>query len=434
LSSFFFCTADAQAISHGQHLVIPIDTFESDDTDGKSSSSSSSSYDHWNEINDNNNGVIVNSQLSEVESLLDSLPRNLHWDRQQQKADAAAAAAANNADVAGDQQQLHLDTLHEEEDDDNGNDEDDHEAEQGLKIAWQYRKSVQREMLGHDHASSSSSRSKSGGGGEDIFCHSFDLQGRLNDQVCVNNAVDILLPATRPSPSCGFAFYRQIQAKLQDMLLLQSSQPRQVVRLLFHHSNPCMLQIALPLTLAYIRHYQLPVVVMIATCPWKHQQTLSSAAAAAAMRLLRRMVDVVLETEGFASRSGDFYPPPPEFRNFQGLLRVVKMSTVTAATAVSSSPGSGGSSTASCGGGGAGGHFADRTIHKGPAADLYGLKRDRRKLHIQLLHIPPEDYAHGGGSVGGGGVRSGAGRVGTYGSGAGGGGCGSSGGGPSLDF
>ena len=157
----------------------------------------------------------------------------------------------------------------------------------------------------------------------------------------------------------------------------------------------------MPLLLSVIRSKKLPVVVMVVVKPWLQER--------AVLTSLQRTVDVVLQTEGFASRK--VYPPPSEFRMFQGLLRIPKVSTVTAPTAHG------------------GGHFADLTTTKRATSDLYGLKRDRRKLHIQLLHIPPEDYAEGGGSVGGGGVRSGAGRVETK-TGLG---CASSGGG-ALDF
>jgi len=87
---------------------------------------------------------------------------------------------------------------------------------------------------------------------------------------------------------------------------------------------------------------------------------------------LGRSCDVVLSTEGFASRKE--YPPPAEFRHLLGILKIAKTTRKRSDI----------------------------------AASIYGLKRDRRKLHIPLLHIPPEDYAEGGGSTGG--VRSGAGR------------------------
>ena len=84
------------------------------------------------------------------------------------------------------------------------------------------------------------------------------------------------------------------------------------------------------------------------------------------------------------------HPPPAEFRHLHGLLQVRKAATCTLSTSV--------------------GHFADLTVTKRPAATMYGLKRDRRKLNVTLLHIPPEDFATDGGSVGSGAVRSGAGR------------------------
>lgn len=154
-----------------------------------------------------------------------------------------------------------------------------------------------------------------------------------------------------------------------------------MVRLLVYRAPIQSTSVALPLLLAHIRTRQLPVVILVTTQSWTSQEGLIS---------LRRASDVVLQTEGFASRV--HYPPPPEFRHLHGLLLLPKVSTVTAATA------------------NGGGHFADLTVSKRPTANVYGLKRDRRKLHLTLLHIPPEDYAEGGGSVGSGAVRSGAGR------------------------
>lgn len=55
-------------------------------------------------------------------------------------------------------------------------------------------------------------------------------------------------------------------------------------------------------------------------------------------------------------------------------------------------------------------HFCDSTTIRRPPANRYGMKRDRRKVDIRMLHLPPEDFSKGGSSVGSG-VRSGGGRV-----------------------
>ena len=176
----------------------------------------------------------------------------------------------------------------------------------------------------------------------------------------------------------GFRMFQQLLDLIQKRL---KDNTRKMVRLVLYHHNPKPLSIALPLLLVQIRQLSLPVVVLVSLQPWKSGASLTP---------LHRASDVVLQTEGFAARST--FPPPPEFRHLHGLLLIRKTNTYTASTA--------------CGGG----HYADLTMSKRPPANIYGLKRDRRKLHVPLLHIPPEDHTEGGGSVGGGGVRSGAGR------------------------
>jgi hypothetical protein len=174
----------------------------------------------------------------------------------------------------------------------------------------------------------------------------------------------------------GLSMFRSLVA-----LLDRVKGEGKAIRLLLFHSDMDVTTIALPLLMVYIRTNALPVVVMICSPPTVNPKSWTS---------LSRSADVVMVTEGFASRKE--YPPPPEFRHLQGLLTLSKVSTVTAATA------------------NGGGHFSDLTVSKRPAAYIYGFKRDRRKLHITLLHIPPEDYAEGGGSVGSG-VRSGGGKL-----------------------
>jgi hypothetical protein len=295
---------------------------------------------------------------AEVEDLLLSLPRNLHWDKQKQRQESSqtgeSPATLNTLDV-----------LEEEE------------AEDGLEIAWQYRKSVQQERLGleQQHQPSSSSPAIAA---TNVFCHSYDLSGRMTEQSPIDPAkymATIRWNAKNGSAQlAAFEVFRNLAALLKE-------KDGKAIRLLLFHPDLETITIALPLLLAHIRTHGIAAVVMVCTPPTTDCKSWTQ---------LSRTCDAVLSTEGFASRKE--YPPPPEFRHLQGLLAIAKVSTVTAATA------------------NGGGHFGDLTISKRPAAFIYGFKRDRRKLHIPLLHIPPEDYAQGGGSVGSG-VRSGGGKM-----------------------
>jgi hypothetical protein len=338
----------------------------------------------------------------EMQEFLRTLPRNLHWDKerskqsQQQRRDDKLSQQDHDKTLLSNE----LNVLPEELEDEEGDQDKVEEAEAGLEIAWQYRTSVQQERLAQT-TTSSSSTAKS----RNVYCHSFDLSGQMLEQhesfpvASETSGMDPFLESfhivtvqelsghgrRHSAATCGMAFFRQLVHLLQDKI-----KDNKLVRLLLYHPPALdMLTLALPLLLAHIRHLQWPVVILVCLAPpigATREQTYFQT-------LLYRMVDVVLITEGFSSRRE--YPPPPEFRHLQGLLTIRKVSTVTAATA------------------NGGGHFGDLTMTKRPAAYVYGLKRDRRKLHIPLLHIPPEDYAAGGGSVGSGGVRSGAGLVDT---------------------
>lgn len=318
-----------------------------------------------------------------MESLLQSLPRNLNIEKERRRQTTATTGNSSTSDTLS----APLESLQEEEEDEDDPDED-------LKIAWQYKKDVQRERQGGVDGNVASQGETKGllDATKDTFCHSFDLQGRLSEQLDIMQSCRIVDIAGKSSNGLEY-FKRLVQ-------VLPTTHDK-VTRMMIYEPNALHLRVALPLLLSVIREKKLPIVLLVVVKPWR--QDFASIVA------LRRTADVVLQAEGFASRK--VYPPPPEFRMFQGLLRVPKAATVTASTAHG------------------GGHFADLTTTKRPASDLYGLKRDRRKLHIQLLHIPPEDYAAGGGSVGGGGVRSGAGRTDKPAMG-----CASSGGTGPLDF
>lgn len=293
---------------------------------------------------------------SELEKLLSLLPRNLHWDKEKKKSQQQGEMPQG------------LDVLEEEEDEAEG------DAEEGLEIAWQYKKSVQEERSGLESSRVTTTTTPN----TNVFCHSYDLSGRMKDQMAIqSDSILVGMPdedtkATTTAHARGVQLFRFLASQIKRV-------GGKMVRMLLFHPNLEALTVALPLLMAYIRSNSLPVVLMVYV-PSAIDQGLWSQ--------LSRSADVVLSTEGFASRKE--YPPPPEFRQLQGLLQISKVSTVTAATA------------------NGGGHFADLTASKRPAAFIYGFKRDRRKLHISLLHIPPEDYTEGGGSVGSG-ARSGAG-------------------------
>lgn len=208
-----------------------------------------------------------------------------------------------------------------------------------------------------------------------IFCHSYDLHGYLNDQISnisekysICNILQSLESMNNKNHDNdqhqnGFQYFISLVKKINDIILRK---PRTVIRILFYRPHQIgILSIAIQLLVAHVRMHKLPVVMMVSVQPW----TISNID----IILLRRCCsDIVIQCESFISRRE--YPPPPEFQMIHGLLYIHKVSTSTASL----------------------GHYADYTITKRPPSNLYGLKRDRRKLHIQLLHIPPEDYGMGG--------------------------------------
>lgn len=326
----------------------------------------------------------MKSDHEEAIELLYSLPRNLHFDK--------VSVHQNDFTSPNSSKPLELETLAEE---------DDGDGDEGLTIAWQYRKSVQKERLAAAVGGASSSiqttnkASKSKQQTKEL-CHSYDLQCNLMDQLPVlEKAMLHFFYCPTNDKNCattlGIRWFQNIRTKIDAVL----KERNQLIRLLFYRNKELsILAIALPMLVSYIRQNQLPVVLMVSNQSWTFENNIH---ASVHLNNLRRLADAVIETEGFVSRRE--YPQPSEFRMFQGLLKIRKITTMTGATA-----------------NGGGGHFADRTNLRQPAVELYGLKRDRRKLHIQMLHIPPEDYVEGGGSVGGGAVRSGAGRQSSEGS------------------
>jgi len=372
----------AEAISQEQHLVIPIfskppltNTSDDDDSNindpslsflfGDGDDSSLSSY------GDEEQNPAKNIK-DELEDLLSALPRNLHWDKQKKKEEKAKREqqevedAVGAADLSSGLGSISLGPITILEEDEEEEDEEE-KTDDVLEVAWQYKKSVQQERLAKSKSNATNTAIAS-----NVFCHSYDLSARMIDQTPLEKSSYIAqLPSSptigsRPCSSSHTKGYKLFYDLVNLLKERAASDNGKAIRLLLYHPPIETLSIALPLLLAHIRKESLPVVIMICTAPIDDVKSNIR---------LARSCDVVLSTEGFASRME--YPPPPEFRHLQGVLKITK--TTRKRTEI--------------------------------AALIYGFKRDRRKLHIPLLHIPPEDYAEGGGSTSG--VRSGAGKPAT---------------------
>lgn len=308
-----------------------------------------------------------------IHNLLDSLPSNMNFQQELQKSEANTSSSSKTT---------LLQPLSEEYEDEHNDDEQN--AEEGLVVAWQYRKEIQQERLGLPAANKFARRNVSGRPAA-VYCYSYNLQGRLKDQMDPYSHVS-LIPidaASKDAPfQHGMSFYQKLitAAVAGTRTSSQSNEGGScVARILLYHPDMAQCSFALPLFLHYIRKHNLPVVVLVVPGARSDRTALVS---------VRRCSDVVMSTESFAMRSR--YPPPAEFRHLHGILHISRLSTITQSSIS--------------------GHFADRTTERSPAAVRYGLHRDRRKLNISLLHIPPEDYAADDGSVSSYAVRTAAGR------------------------
>jgi hypothetical protein len=336
----------------------------------------------------------------ELRALLESLPRNLHWDKWKLQQDVVVESRNEKAATTttslppaeaiftqtATTMRMMMDIVEEgfgEDDEElsaDGNTNTPQAGDEGLEIAWQYKQSVQHVRLGTTTSTTKSQNRSLHHSNNNVFCHSYDLSGRMMDQTegaattATTAAFDPFLCITTVSTTLDNSLPiaslqkrgRILFRKLVEIVQQKSHAGNgQAIRMFLYHPPVEEMAVALPLLLSHIRKESLPVVVLMCTTPTVDITSWTR---------LARNSDIVLSTEGFASRRE--YPPPPEFRHLRGVLKVIK--TTKNLTGV--------------------------------MAWTYGFRRDRRKLHIQLLHIPPEDYADHGGSVGAGGIRSGAGR------------------------
>lgn len=205
MNSSLSCVSLQQAISQGQTLLIP--TTRSDE-DSDLSDTPPLTYDG----SDNDSSIFSSgTTASQIHALLQSLQRNLNWDKKENR---TSDDAEHNRP---------LEILEEEEE----------ESEEGLEIAWQYRKSIQQERLGHG---GSANKSPAGSGGSlDLFCHSYDLSGRMKEQRNVEESVTIFNGSCcelccKQSRSCGIKLYQCWLVQVKERL----AESKQVIRLLLY--------------------------------------------------------------------------------------------------------------------------------------------------------------------------------------------------------
>mmetsp|Transcript_9363 Transcript_9363/g.20059 ORF Transcript_9363/g.20059 Transcript_9363/m.20059 type:complete len:518 (+) Transcript_9363:128-1681(+) len=398
----------AEAVANGQTLVLPAMGDKHNELLNPSSAADPGghigSLDYEPQMMSGTGGA----SMSEVITFVKTIPRDLHLDKFRSQANMESDGGTNLGDrikpiVSPSHEKIASIQEGDEEDDDfdesteeraRANEATDSSPDDGLLIAWQYRESVQKERLGKSAvACSSEANSDTDTLSREVYCHSYDLAGRMIEQhdasTFINDSgIDIVecschhCPGGRCSETqhCGFRLFSALIQRIQHHLSRSVGKSSGVVvRLLFVGAAPAVTSIALPLLVSYVREHSLPVVTMITVQPWLY---LGTSKESTALSSLRRTADTVFALDGFASFRD---PPPPEFRDLAGILSIRKIATM------------------GCG------HFANATSGRRPPADRYGLKRDRRKLHIRLLHLPPEEESVGGSSTSG--VRRGGGTV-----------------------
>jgi len=347
------------------------------------------------------------STPQELQDFIHSLPRNLHLDKfraKEAKKKKQSSTSDNTSDMNENQMMSSnnresisaiIEEEEEDEEEENSNTTDEGNKDEGLVNAWQYRKSVQDKRSGMTGTSNKSSGTNSGVG-DGVYCHSFDLSKRMSDQYTEteDNPLDTntrIIDCSKALSSStngknmeyqqqGVALFCSLWRHLQSTI---STHPNTVIRLFLHRLPVGQGAVALPLLMSKIRKENLPVVVLATIRPWKW---LSSAGTnnnkLDVLASLRSTTDTTLSLDSFSSLRT---PPPPEFSLLQGILTVRKCAAFTVS------------------------HYTDTVTWKRPLAERFGVKRDGRKVTVQLLHLPPEEYSKGGSSTSG--VRSGGGSM-----------------------
>ncbi|GMI11243.1 hypothetical protein TrVE_jg2966 [Triparma verrucosa] len=310
----------------------------------------------------------------EAEEFIGSLPLDANLEKLEKKAEEQKKEGTTTNPDTTQLTQLNSLTLLEEGDENDDDDDDDDYAEEKidtigddhLKVAFRYKTGnsnlTPNQASNHNNTPPNSS----------TYCHSFDLSRKLQKTHLHANPPSLL----NLSPSVSF---RDLLSHITSKL--DSSPPNKLIRLLLLRPPFQAASSAVPLLVNYIRRRNLPAAVFVSVQP--NSATSSSSPTSDPhnstphLTQLKRSSTIVLRVDSF---SGLLTPPPSEYRDYVAIFTITKLSGI--------------------------GSYTPRR----PIALRWGVKRDRRKMHVKMLNLPPEDYSERGGSVGSA-VRGGGGKM-----------------------
>lgn len=367
------------------------------------------------EERDLNNARFYGTSLADLQHFINKVPRDAHLDKyraavvkrtnptsttnalhdyyqgfeaifeEAEEEEEKISIEANTSHVTNNQQLTERDAAND--------DDDDNEQ---LKIAWQYKLSIQnaryRKPVNQKEDCEEQKKHS------EIYCHSYDLSGSMRDQYATElfdlygaekktKPMQEALPTATTSntttlgvgvvdASCktlgklpndddnihctryrGIFLFQSLLRRIEQEV---GREEGMVIRLLVLNPPPTEMSVALPLLVSTIRNKNLPVIICLTIRP---STTTWSCNVSSSIVAIRRTADFVFKVDAFDSFRT---PPPSEFRNLNGILHVQKITKSL-------------------------NHFT--TSKPLATAPRYGISRDRRKLHLQMLHLPPEDFS-----------------------------------------
>lgn len=219
-----------------------------------------------------------------------------------------------------------------------------------LSIAWQYRKYINTPTPPPRGSASTAPASSS-------FCNSYDLSRDIQPEVLAAAAPPVVVDVSEeeegqqePSSACS-RVYQSVASAIKSLpentvlrVVIKSFLTKTGAWASAHEGEPLLLLHSLR---RLIRHHPVAIFVTLSAHHVSQRQR----------RLLARVADTVLELQSFA---GHRHRTAPEFEAFAGFLHIKALQHLNALAPI-----------------------------RGPSNKL-GVKRDRRKLHIEPLHLPPE--------------------------------------------